>query len=188
MHRSHSTCTFHRTFPLAGHDDPFFLWPLFPGNSRTQSIGADRNQLSVFRVFTRTLATRHSLSQHIDDFFITGGKTVKVMKGHSSVVKKKEKKFFRRRRNSCCWTRKTSKNRARLPRLVKQQLEPRNPFQSAFSESKQLLKPLLPRFTDKSSMTVPRTASVYTYSSNVESVFAHLRLDEGRLTDYKSRE
>lgn len=126
MHRSHSTCTFHRTFPLAGHDDPFFLWPLFPGNSRTQSIGADRNQLSVFRVFTRTLATRHSLLQHIDDFFITGGKTVKVMKGHSSVVKKKEKKFFRRRRNSCCWTRK---NRARLPRLVKQQLEPRNPFQ-----------------------------------------------------------
>lgn len=28
----------------------------------------------------------------------------------------------------------------------------------------------------------------YTHSSNAEPVFAHLRLDEGRLTDYESRE
>lgn len=170
MHRSHSTCTFHRTFPLAGHDDPFFLWPLFPGNSRTQSIGADRNQLSVFRVFTRTLATRHSLSQHIDDFFITGGKTAKVMKGHSSIVKKERKKSFGRGK---IYIAELAEKSSTITAIGKAATGAALTLFIAFSESKQLLKPLLPRFTDKSSMTV-REPLAYIHTPRTWSLFSRI--------------
>lgn len=105
------------------------------------------------------------------------------MKGHSSIVKKekeREKSFGREE----IWN--WQKSRARLPRLVKQQLEPRNPFHR-FLRAEAASKATTTTFHGQKFYDRARTAtSVYTYSSNVESVFAHLRLDEGRLTDYKS--
>lgn len=85
MHRSHSTCTFHRAWPLAGHDDPFFLRPLLP---RRQPDVVDRSRS---RPILRALSflyprdTRHSHCRNTDDPFTAGGKMAKVTKGHSSI-------------------------------------------------------------------------------------------------------
>lgn len=68
MHRSHSTCTFHRARPFAGRDDPSFPPPLRPpgaaGRSRSEPIASNRPRASSS--LPETLAAR-TVARRIDD-------------------------------------------------------------------------------------------------------------------------